>query len=433
MTKRPGLKAVLSTWKGRIALIILLSLITITIAYADNPATGQTTTGQNLNIFVQNPANGGTVNVCDQPLVVTGQTAIGELNQSANVSYIMDLSGSVTFVTNMDCNGDGIPGNAGDNFNGDSRNGDILDCEISGIIALNESLSTANAEGSIVPFGSSAVNADVSPLAGQQIFVSPLLVDANNNGIPDLPEVARSTGTLFPNGNSFINLFTPSTFGTGTNFNAALTSMNTAFATQPVGEIDVAFFLSDGDATVSTGPGSPVQIAADAGTVVNTYSIGNGASGCDPGDSLRTIANITGGVCTPVTDPTTLSAILQGTTPTDIDWVIVSLNGSEFQYAVLNALGGWTVSFPELDLDTEYLIEATVRAEDGTLVTADITVHTDGFCPTPTPTPTNTPIFTPTPTPTNTATPTNTPTNTPTSTPTETPTNTPTPPNTPSQ
>ena len=94
MTKRPGLKAVLSTWKGRIALIILLSLITITIAYADNPATGQTTTGQKLNIFVQNPANGGTVNVCDQPLVVTGQTAIGELNQSANVSLAMPVTTS---------------------------------------------------------------------------------------------------------------------------------------------------------------------------------------------------------------------------------------------------------------------------------------------------------------------------------------------------
>ena len=436
MTKRLGLQKLLSTWKGRAATILIFAFLTITIVYADNPATGITTTGQELNILISSPADSNVVNVCDQPLVVSGQTAIGELDQSANVSYIIDVSGSTTFVSGMDCNGNGVAGEAGDNFNGDPRNGDILDCEISGVIALNQSLSTANAEGSIVPFGSNSVNADVQPTTGQQFFTGPLLADLNSNSIPDLAEVGRSTFTQFPNGSSFVNLFTPFSFGTGTNFDAALSSMNTAFNSQPTGEINVAFFLSDGDTTLfSTGPGSPVQQAANAGTVVNTYSIGNGASGCSPSDSLRRIADITGGTCTEVLDPTDLTGALSGTTPTDIEWVIVSLNGEVFQNATVNALGGWTASFPELDLDQEYVIESTVKAEDGTLVTADVIIHTDGFCPTPTPTSTPTPIFTLTPTPTNTSTPTNTPTNTPTFTPTNTPTNTPTftPTNTPTE
>lgn len=170
MTKRLGLQKLLSTWKGRAATILIFAFLTITIVYADNPATGITTTGQELNILISSPADSNVVNVCDQPLVVSGQTAIGELDQSANVSYIIDVSGSTTFVSGMDCNGNGVAGEAGDNFNGDPRNGDILDCEISGVIALNQSLSTANAEGSIVPFGSNSVNADVQPTTGQQFF-----------------------------------------------------------------------------------------------------------------------------------------------------------------------------------------------------------------------------------------------------------------------
>ena len=72
----------------------------------------------------------------------------------------------------------------------------------------------------------------------------------------------------------------------------ALTSMNTAFATQPPGENNAAFFLSDGfPTTFSTGPGTPLGNAADQGTTIFTYAIGPAVAGaCSAGEPLRVIA-----------------------------------------------------------------------------------------------------------------------------------------------
>jgi hypothetical protein len=174
--------------------------------------------------------------------------------------------------------------------------------------------------------------------------------------------------------NSYIDKFSFFTFAGNTNFDAALTAVLNAFANTPSDDQRVTFFLSDGDSTTfSTGPGSPVQNVATADIVVNTFSIGNGASGCGPTESLGIIANITGGTCTEVLDPSELSAVLTGVTPTGIDHVSVRLNGGTPVEAALGALGNWSVFFPEPVPGENYLIEASVFAEDGTVATADIT------------------------------------------------------------
>jgi hypothetical protein len=410
-----------------VLLVLVIAGLVVGIVYADNPGTATTTTGQELIIEITNPLD-GEVLACGEPLTVSGQTAIGALMDEAHIAYVLDESGSTTFVSGMDCNGNGIPGDAGDDFNLSGLSGDILDCEISGVIALNESLYDTHTNASVIGFGTVAALADVSPLPGLQKFTSPLDVDLNTNGVADVEEVARSMVSNWP-ANSLIDKFTFFTFGGTTNFDSALLAIQDAFQDAPKEEQRVAFFLSDGDSTTfSTGPFTPIQNLAANGIVVNTFSIGNGASGCGPTESLGQIAKITGGSCTEVLDPTDLSAVLTGVTPTGIVDVVASLNNGTPVDANLDAFGNWSATFPPPTPGEKYLIEASVLAEDGTVATADITA-TGGFCPTDTPTPTST--HTPTATPTNTSTPTATNTPTSTATPTNTPANTATPANTP--
>ena len=424
--KRNKFSALLSKQTGFISVFVLLAVL-VGIVYADNPATGTTTTGQELNIEIQQPLDGEAL-ACGEPIDVSGVTALGPLEEMAHVAYILDVSGSTSFETGLDCNGNGVGGDIGDDYNNDGVNGDILDCEISGVIALNRSLVGTNTNAAVVGFGSDAFVADIQPEIGFQTFTEPLDADHNSNGILDVDEVVSSmdyTGSTPP---SEINLFSYFGFGSGTNFDGALSAMNSAFASQPAEEQRVAFFLSDGDSfQFSTGPGSPLQTAADAGIVVHTYSIGTGASGCGTTASLHIIAAETGGTCTEVLDPSDLSAVLGGVTPTGLDHVEVAINSGTPVTASLNALGGWSASFPPPVEGAAYHIEASVFAEDGTIVTADIDA-TGGFCATPTPTDTPVP-----PTPTDTPvppTPTDTPVPpTPTDTPVPpTPTDTPVPP-----
>ncbi|MCB8945784.1 MAG: VWA domain-containing protein, partial [Ardenticatenaceae bacterium] len=417
---------ILSRQAGFFSVFVLLAII-VGIVYADNPATGTTTTGQELNIEILQPQDGGVL-TCGEPINVSGITALGPLEEMAHVAYVLDISGSTNFEIGLDCNGNGIAGDIGDDFNMDGDNGDILDCEISGVISLNDSLVGTNTNAAVVGFGTDAFVADVQPTLGFQTFTQPLDADLNNNGVADVDEVVKSMdydgGTNPP---SSVGLFSYFGFGSGTDFNDALSAVHAAFASQPLDEQRVTFFLSDGAASVFTGSGSPLQEVADANIVVHTYSIGDGASGCGPGASLNTIATVTGGTCTEVLDPSDLSAVLGDVTPTGLDHVEVSLNSGTPITASLNALGGWAASFPPPVEGQPYLIEASIIAEDGTVVTADINT-TGGFCATATPTNTATPTDTPVPpTATNTATPTDTPVP-PTATNTATPTDTPVPP-----
>lgn len=339
------------------------------IITAGNPATGTTGTGQILEIIIDTPADSATVAGPSCQVNVAGRTSLEGVTTSANLLYIIDVSGSTSGPSNQDCNGNGVNGDINDDFNGDGATGDTLDCEISGVFALNSSLFGASGlDTGIIVFGSSSAIADVDPSGGQQDFTMPSDVDKNGNGTPDLEDVARSLDQ------GEVNLFTPKTVGSSTNFDNALTSMNSAFASQPPGESNIAYFLSDGGATIGTEPGSPLQDAVNAGTIINTYSIGLGGSGCDSLSSLRVIADATSGVCTEVLDPSTLSAVLGGTKPAGIDRVEVSLNDRSSVLASLNVLGQWAV-MPVSDIIAgANTIKATVFAVDGTPVTADITV-----------------------------------------------------------
>lgn len=332
---------------------------------AVNPGSSTTSTGQPLNVRIDAPAAGSSVTPGD--LDVTGVAAIGALAGAGktNVVYVVDNSGSTT-ASAGDCNGDGTA-NAGDDINGDGSPGTILDCELSGITALNASLYGPIGAG-MVAFGSMADLADMSPAAGQQDFTG-VADDLNKNGRRDVAEVAASVNSA-----GFGQFTKTTTSGGLTDFNLAIGRVNGALASR-AGARNTVFFLSDGQSTVNTEPGSPLAQAAAAGTRINTYSVGTAASGCASGSSLRTIADTTGGTCNEAADPTKLTATIGGAASTGLKDVVLRVNSGAPLPAVLSGLGTWGVKVPAAQLrNGTNTLAATVTAADGTTASADISV-----------------------------------------------------------
>lgn len=359
---------------GTLALAVALSFLAVNVLAA-NPAMGITTTNQDLNVSLTVNAPGDPVWL-GTPVTADATATLGE-GDFANVVYVVDVSGSMEnsgfnpFIPAVgDCDGDGNVGTT-------------LDSACVGLIALNSSFGSAsNVNAGLVAFGDGAKTADVDPAGGAQTFTSPPDADKNTNGTDDMEEVIRSLTTEFGGaGSAGIGLFTADVtagFTFDTNYNAALSNMNAAFASQPPGGTNIAFFLSDGTPTTfTTGVGSPLQDAVDAGTVIHTFAMGTIAPGsCAAGQPLRTIADSTGGSCTEVADPSTLSSVLP-VALTNITSLEIAVNGSP----VCSTAGSEPVSMPLLGCDITgdlivgmNTIEATAMTADGTTVTADSTL-----------------------------------------------------------
>lgn len=352
-------------------------------AFAANPASGTTTTNQELEVEITLDPDPGAAHWLGEPLEADAIATLGE-GDFANVVYVLDLSGSMEnsgFNPFQDIN---PPPGIGpeDDCNGDGVLGSALDSACFGLIALNQSLGSGpNIDIGMVGFGAGAKTADMSPAAGAQTFASPPDVDSDSAGGPDVEQVIRSADTDFLAGSAGIGLFTPDItagFATGTDYDAALTAMNTAFGSQPATEINRAIFISDGVASqFTTGAGSPLDGVA-TGTIVDTYAIGTIAPGsCAPGEPLRVIADTTGGTCTEVADPSTLTTVLPAAL-TNIASLELRVNGA----LVASTSGAEPISMQLLDVDITTdlvpganLIEATATAADGTVVTADVTVE----------------------------------------------------------
>jgi hypothetical protein len=353
-----------------------LTAVVVGVAGAANPASATTTTNQELTVEI-------TLGTANDPVWLgtmvsaSAEATLGE-GDTANIVYVVDASGSMEnpgfnpFQPAVgDCDGDGLVGTA-------------MDAACVGLIALNDSLGSAvNANVGLVAFGSSAKTADMGPAGGAQAFTSPPDNDADGDTVADAEEVIRSVQTEFGGGGAIggIGQFTPdltASFPGGTNYDAALTNMNASFAAQGATDVNTGFFLSDGlPSAFTTGPGSPLQAAIDAGTRILTFGLGGGAANsCDPGAPLRTIADATGGTCTEVADPSDLSTVLPAQL-TNIANLELSVNGT----VVASTSGSEPVSMTLANVDiTSALvvgintIEATATAADGTVVTADTTL-----------------------------------------------------------
>lgn len=361
----------------RMALIAALALLaTPASASAVNPGTAQNPRGQTLTVRIDTPADGSRVPL--QPLAVGGIATITPLAGSGgqNIVYILDNSGSTSSPSNADCNGDGAA-NAGDDANGSGSAGDVLDCEIFGIAALNATLKAQGTpQGAVVAFGTGADQADVSGAAGTQLFTG-LNDDTSGNGTPDIEDVARSVtpgGVTATGPRPTVGQFTPlNGSGGGTDFDAALAATNADLGTVAGGP-NVAYFLSDGQATVNTAPGGPLDAARAAGTKVLTFSVGGAAAGCTTG-SLKQIADTTGGTCTEVQDPSklaaTITSVAGGATVTGLT---LSANGSAPAPTPLTGTNFAAQLPANLLRQGTNQIAATATASDGTTAAADVTV-----------------------------------------------------------
>lgn len=314
-----------------------------------------------LTIQITSPTDGQSFPPGQGPSEITGSVGVGTLGVDVSILYVIDTSGSTDNEDGLDCNGDGVVDAKDDLISlKDSGVGSILDCEVAGMLAINDSLPT---EGVVV--GALDFDSDVEPqdgdavLPGIQLFVPPDN-DADNSGEFDLLEFMQQD--ISSSG--------------GTDFDDALLATANAFATRPADERKIAFFFSDGKDSgfdAATDPG--LAALAAAGVQVNTFSVGDGSTGCGPDSDLFKIAQATGGICTEVVDPSQLSTIAADLAPVGIDRVEISINGGPPQTAEVDVLGNFTLQVdPSIWKNGPNTVQATGFADDEAQTSASASV-----------------------------------------------------------
>jgi hypothetical protein len=340
-------------------------------AFAQNPNSGTTTTGQILTVHITSPLDGAIFSgppPCETD--VQGIVTLSTVSQTAvNVLYVLDVSGSTadpSIFPPIDVNGDGRV-NAGDDLNGDGTNGDILDAEIAGALALNASIHNFDSVSvGVMAHASRAASADVNPASGFQRFTSPPQADGQGNGTPDIEEVLRSLDSQIIQGGS-INLFTPisrDSLGNSTNFEAVLRAILSAVQERPGSEKSIVYFLSDGRNEQGGAIDDEIAQAASRGITINTVGITFNSDATN----LSAIANGTGGTFTQVDDPSQLRVALPAIPAVGI--ANVTVNGQD---VVLSSLGTFVtmLTLP----GGPSTISATATADDETQVTARVAVN----------------------------------------------------------
>ncbi len=284
---------------------------------------------------MSSPANAAASVSIDDPGATTAGTVTltGKVGASAgevtSVLYVIDASGSTAAWRGSDCSGNGLAGPE-DDFNGDALIGDILDCEISGVLALNKSLPASGVQVGLVGLAGEAAAADLDP-AGSAAFLAPDFTGGDPR--PRIESVARSVQRFR------IGLYDPREFDKGTNFNAAIRVGLATLANAPAGP-KWMMFLSDGEAPVSD---AALEQLHQSGVRLRSFGIGASAT-CDRSASLYKLATATGETCEVVPNPASLAAALTGSQPEAVNGVTVTINDVSVA-ADLDALGGWRTDF----------------------------------------------------------------------------------------
>lgn len=281
------------------------------------------------------PANAAaSVNIDDPGAPSAGVVKLtGTVGAAADgvtsVLYVVDASDSTRTPEGSDCSGNGAPG-AEDDFNSDARVGDILDCEISGVLALNRSLPVAGVQVGLVGLAATAATANLDPV-GSAAFVPPAFT--GSDPVPRIESVARSLVSRR------IGLYDPLDLGKGTNFNAAVEVALSTFANAPAGPKWI-MFLSDGTARVD---GALLERLHQSGVRLRSFGIGPDAS-CERSASLFKLATATGETCELVPNPAAIAAALTGSQPEAVNGVTVTIDGVSVA-ADVGALGSWSANF----------------------------------------------------------------------------------------
>lgn len=317
---------------GRARLVPLaLAVIAVLVFAATAAATdGALPGGTSISVDITAPPNGATVNGPAVPVLGTAAVGQGQPVPNTGLIYSIDGSGSTVDPAGGDCGPDQNPGDP------EAAQDEIIDCEIAAVLSLNDEVSGLGTVGQVGMqlWAGAAVTADATPGGADVALIAPD-ADAQPNGTPDVDEVLHSIriAQLLGQDSGFWEFSVkPTPDVIGTDFADAAAAACTLAGTLSTLTKQVVF-VSDGVANV----GADVTTVLPCGSVVFiTFAVGP-ASSCagDPSGlgSLQEIANLTGGVCVEVDDPTNLpDEIIPAIVQSQLTQIAVSidqtLNGS---------------------------------------------------------------------------------------------------------
>jgi len=294
-------------------------------------AAGPATAASAASISINDPAAAGTP--------VAGRLELsGNVSQRANeitsVLYVVDATASSTKVPTTGPNCGDV--NADAAVRGGAV-GDVLDCELAAVHALNSSLLTssdgAGVQAGIEAFGAVAALADVN--AAGATFAPP----GDTGGETQARIITAATSIQH---HRILRYNVKTLGGTGITYNDVLQTAQGAFATAPAGP-KWLFLLSDGQTPVnrdSTSTKATLAALASSGIHLSSFAVGDNST-CNPNGALAKMAEATGERCTKATTPASLATQLTGSQPDGISGVTVSI-GSTTVAADVNAIGQWS-------------------------------------------------------------------------------------------
>lgn len=273
--------------------------------------------GTAISVTISTPSDGAEFvlpdgsTMMDVSVTGTAEIAQGVADPDTTLIYVLDGSGSTGASAGGDCGPDQNPGDP------EVQEDEIIDCEIAATINLNNqaiSLGSVD-EVAMIMFAGDAVTADATPGGGDDSIVTPG-ANANSNSQLDVDEVLHSIRIAEQVGDdsgfwSFTQKNTPNIFGT--NYASGISAALSVAAVATNGT-KLVVFVSDG----LNGVGADVDtlLPSAGGEIFHTFAVGTSAS-CTSGSlssggpgSLQDVADLTGGTCTEVSDPTQLPSIL---------------------------------------------------------------------------------------------------------------------------
>ena len=261
--------------------------------------------GTSISVDITAPSDGAVKVFPPGNVLLEGTAEVGEGVPVANTGfvYVVDGSGSSEAPAGGDCGPDQNPGDP------QSVEDEIIDCEIAAVITLNDEVTGLGTVGEVAAtlFAGAAVTADATPAGGDDPIVAPG-ADANGNSVRDITEVLQSirVAELVGHEGGFWQFSVkPIPDLGGTDFadaaaNACGLAGSLTSATKQV------IFLSDGLANAGA---DVTSVLPCGGVVFQTFAVGSGSSCAgDPTGrgSLQEIANLTGGSCFQIANPTDL-------------------------------------------------------------------------------------------------------------------------------
>lgn len=286
-------------------------------------------------------------------VTLSGRAGPGTLATST-VLYVLDVSGSTKAPSGQDCDGDGIVSGA-DDLNADGTVGDVLDCEIRGVQALNAALMSApgaRVSAGIMAFDEEAVVADIDPGPSDAPFVSADAPDA-------LDRVgAVAAGVTRARMRTYSERLLP---GTDTSYEHAIDAALDVLGSAPPGPRYLVL-ISDGRSRVSSAVLSRLRVA-DVRAL--TFAVADQSEACEAGSALAKIAGASGETCTLVADPAHLASGLAGTQSEVVSSVTLTV-GSLTVATDVSAVGSWRAAL-RLGAGT-YSVVATARLGSGVVL-----------------------------------------------------------------